>query len=99
MLRPTRWFYPPNGELSDFEKDPLSIKLEVDTFEGKVHVEWAPGASVTAISPLTLGIIDGNQLIGNCWLITSPAFTSLHPNIKELRPQSPIACAKSHQRQ
>ncbi len=39
----------PNGELSDFEKDPLSIKLEVDIFEGKVHVEWEPGASVTAM--------------------------------------------------
>ena len=25
----------PKGELSEFEKDPLSVKLEVDTFEGK----------------------------------------------------------------
>ncbi len=56
MLRPTRWFYPPNGELSDFEKDPLSIKLEVDTFEGKVHVEWEPGASVTAMGQLAFFI-------------------------------------------
>ncbi|WP_257263491.1 hypothetical protein [Endozoicomonas sp. ONNA2] len=42
----------PKGELSEFEKDPLSVKLEVDTFEGKVHVEWEPGASVTPMGQL-----------------------------------------------
>ncbi len=50
MLRPTRWFYPPNSELSDFEKDSL------DTFEGKVHVEWESGASVTAMGQLAFFI-------------------------------------------
>ena len=46
----------PKGELSEFEKDPLSVKLEVDTFEGKVHVEWEPGASVTPMGQLAFFI-------------------------------------------
>ena len=55
MVLPPRKTHP-NGELSDFEKDPSSIKLEVDTFEGKVHVEWEPGASVTGMGQLAFFI-------------------------------------------
>ena len=38
MVSPPKKNAHPKGELSEFEKDPLSVKLEVDTFEGKVHV-------------------------------------------------------------
>ena len=31
------------------EKSPLSTAVEVETFAGKVHVEWDPTAAVTPI--------------------------------------------------
>ncbi|UYM15108.1 hypothetical protein [Endozoicomonas euniceicola] len=37
MVRPPKPT-PPKGELSEMEKDPLSVKLEVDSFDGKIHV-------------------------------------------------------------
>ncbi|UYM15878.1 transposase [Endozoicomonas euniceicola] len=51
MVRPPKPT-PPKGELSEMEKDPLSVKLEVDSFDGKIHVEWEPEASVTPMGQL-----------------------------------------------
>jgi len=42
----------PEGEADFAEKQPLSTAIEVETFAGKVHVEWDPTAAVTPIGQL-----------------------------------------------
>ena len=42
----------PTGESDLAEKKPLSTAIEVETFAGKVHVEWDPTAAVTPIGQL-----------------------------------------------
>ena len=42
----------PLGEPDGVEKKPLSKAIEVETFAGKVHVEWDPTAAVTPIGQL-----------------------------------------------
>ncbi len=37
----------PKGEPKELSKKCSTTSLEVDTFEGKIHVEWEPDASVT----------------------------------------------------
>jgi len=42
----------PEGESDVAEKRPLTTAIEVETFAGKVHVEWDPTAAVTPIGQL-----------------------------------------------
>ncbi|MBF0219200.1 MAG: hypothetical protein HQL49_06700 [Gammaproteobacteria bacterium] len=42
----------PMGEAILPKKTPLSKAIEVETFAGKVHVEWDPTAAVTPIEQL-----------------------------------------------
>ena len=42
----------PKGERTELSKQLPSASLEVDTFEGKIHVEWEPSASVTPMGQL-----------------------------------------------
>ncbi len=42
----------PEGEPTELSKHFSSTSIEVDTFEGKIHVEWEPGASVTPMGQL-----------------------------------------------
>ncbi len=42
----------PLGESNKVQKKPLSSAIEVETFAGKVHVEWDPTATVTPIGQL-----------------------------------------------
>ncbi len=42
----------PLGESNKVQKKPLSSAIEVETFAGKVHVEWDPTAAVTPIGQL-----------------------------------------------
>jgi len=42
----------PEGESDFAEKRPLTTAIEVETFAGKVHVEWDPTAAVTPIGQL-----------------------------------------------
>lgn len=42
----------PAGEAVLAEKRPLSRAIEVETFAGKVHVEWDPTAAVMPIGQL-----------------------------------------------
>jgi len=51
MLLPQKRFHP-EGELNLPAKIEESELLEVDTFDGKLHVEWDPNASVTPIGQL-----------------------------------------------
>ncbi len=48
--------FPPKGTHPKGEQLPPSqtehLTQEIDTFEGKVHVEWEPGASVTPMGQL-----------------------------------------------
>ena len=46
----------PKGEPSELGKQVAKAALEVDTFEGKVQVEWEPGASVTPMGQLAFFI-------------------------------------------
>ena len=46
----------PKGELKELSKQLSPTSLEVDTYEGKVHVEWEPGASVTPMGQLAFFI-------------------------------------------
>ena len=55
MVRPPKPAHP-KGELSEMKKDPLSVTLEVDSFDGKIHVEWEPEASVTPMGQLAFFI-------------------------------------------
>jgi len=42
----------PEGERKEFNQSTLSKAIEVETFAGKVHVEWDPTAAVTPIGQL-----------------------------------------------
>ena len=42
----------PKGEPTELSKQLKPASIEIDTFEGKVHVEWEPGASVTPMGQL-----------------------------------------------
>ena len=44
------------GEFQELSKRVAPTTFEVDTFEGKVHVEWEPGASVTPMGQLVFFI-------------------------------------------
>ena len=55
MLLPPKPTHP-KGELKEFSKDRPIASIEVDTFEGKIHVEWEPGASVTPMGQLAFFI-------------------------------------------
>jgi len=46
----------PQGELKIPEKKALSIAIEVETYAGKVHVDWDPTAAVTPIGQLAFFI-------------------------------------------
>ena len=46
----------PKGEPSELGKQVAKAALEVDTFEGKIQVEWEPGASVTPMGQLAFFI-------------------------------------------
>ncbi len=51
MVLPPKFIHP-TGEAVVAEKQPLSTAIEVETFAGKVHVEWDPTAAVTPIVQL-----------------------------------------------
>jgi len=51
MVLPPKVIHP-MGEIDRPEKQPLSTAIEVETFAGKVHVEWDPTAAVTPIGQL-----------------------------------------------
>jgi len=51
MVLPPKTLHPA-GEAIVAEKRPLSTAIEVETFAGKVHVEWDPTAAVTPIGQL-----------------------------------------------
>ena len=51
MVLPPKLLHP-KGEAILSEKRPLSTAIEVETFAGKVHVEWDPTAAVTPIGQL-----------------------------------------------
>lgn len=51
MVLPPKMIHP-TGEEDRVEEKPLSSAIEVDTFTGKVHVEWDPTAAVTPIGQL-----------------------------------------------
>ena len=51
MVLPPRELHP-TGEDILAERRPLSSAIEVETFAGKVHVEWDPSAAVTPIGQL-----------------------------------------------
>ena len=55
MLLPPEPIHP-KGEPKELSKQVAPTTLEVDTFEGKVHVEWEPGASVTPMGQLAFFI-------------------------------------------
>ena len=42
----------PMSEVQMPSKNPLSEAIEVETFAGKVHVEWNPSAAVTPLGQL-----------------------------------------------
>ncbi len=42
----------PEGELDVFKKTEIMQAIEVDTFDGKLHVEWDPDAAVTPFGQL-----------------------------------------------
>ena len=46
----------PEGESKELSKPLSSATIEVDTFDGKIHVEWEPGASVTPMGQLAFFI-------------------------------------------
>ena len=46
----------PRGDLPEMDKDPLSVTLAVDSFDGKIHIEWEPEASVTPMGQLAFFI-------------------------------------------
>ena len=46
----------PKGELLNSHEQPENPSLEVDTFDGKIHVEWEPDASVTPMGQLAFFI-------------------------------------------
>ena len=46
----------PMGEPSELSKQVATATLEVDTFEGKIQIEWEPGASVTPMEQLAFFI-------------------------------------------
>src|SRR4051812_6875870 len=51
MLLPPKLIHPV-GECALPAKRAESVLLEVDTFDGKLHIEWDPDASVTPIGQL-----------------------------------------------
>ncbi len=51
MVLPPKVIHP-TGESDLAEKQSLSTAIEVETFAGKVHVEWDPTAAVTPIGQL-----------------------------------------------
>ncbi len=51
MVLPPKVIHP-TGERDLAEKRLLSTAIEVETFAGKVHVEWDPAAAVTPIGQL-----------------------------------------------
>jgi hypothetical protein len=46
----------PEGELEKLQKQALSTAIEVETYAGKIHVEWDPTAAVTPIGQLAFFI-------------------------------------------
>ncbi len=42
----------PTGEQLPATRNPLSEAVEVDTFAGKLHIEWDPNATVTPMGQL-----------------------------------------------
>ncbi len=42
----------PKGELTELSKQLSPASIEIETFEGQVHVDWEPGASVTPMGQL-----------------------------------------------
>ena len=46
----------PKGEHKELSKQLSPTSLEVDTFEGKIHVKWEPEASVTPMGQLAFFI-------------------------------------------
>ena len=46
----------PKGEPSELSRQVATATLEMDTFEGKIQVEWEPGTSVTPMGQLAFFI-------------------------------------------
>lgn len=55
MVLPPRVVHP-TGEIRIPEKKGLSTAIEVETYAGKIHVEWDPTAAVTPIGQLAFFI-------------------------------------------
>lgn len=55
MILPSKPIHP-KGEPKELSKQLSPTSLEVDTFEGKAHVEREPGASVTPMGQLAFFI-------------------------------------------
>jgi len=44
----------PEGELPEFKKNALSEVIEVETYAGKLHIEWDHDAAVTPMGQLRI---------------------------------------------
>ena len=42
----------PKGESLSTTKNQLPAAIDVDTYDGKVHIEWGPDAAVTPLDQL-----------------------------------------------
>ena len=51
MILPPKFAHP-EGEGSKFSQSTLSDQVEVDTYDGKIFVEWDPSAAVTPLGQL-----------------------------------------------
>lgn len=55
MVLPPKFIHPA-GEVKNSQKKALSAAVEVETYAGKIHVEWDPTAAVTPIGQLAFFI-------------------------------------------
>ena len=55
MILPSKPIHP-RGDVTLPEKSPLASAMEVETYGGKIHVEWDPTAAVTPIGQLAFFI-------------------------------------------
>ena len=84
MLLPQKSIHP-EDEAVLAEKKGLSAPIEVDTFAGKVHVEWDPTAAVTPIGQLPFFIEFlklGHRF--NPWIEDSPLYYTSHNAPKKI---------------
>ena len=55
MILPPKPIHP-KGEQTELSQQGQPTSIDVDTFEGKIQVEWEPGASVTPMGQLAFFI-------------------------------------------